>query len=81
MIARLRAEIARILALPDVKERLNAAGGLGTQLTGNASGTALIYTPMCGTPASTTCTGAALTQWDCKTGTTILPKYLPAVCR
>ena len=58
-----------------------AAGGLASQLTGNASGTNMLYTPKCGTPPSTTCTGAALTEWDCKTGNTILPKYLPAVCR
>ena len=60
---------------------VNATGGLATQLTGNVSGTGLFYTPMCGTPATTTCNGAALTAWDCKTNTTVLPKYLPAVCR
>ena len=52
-----------------------AAGGLATQLTGNGSGTNLVYTP---TVAGV---GAPITAWDCKTGTTISGKYLPAVCR
>jgi type IV pilus assembly protein PilA len=52
-----------------------AAGGLATQLTGNNSGTNLSYTPTVAAP------GAPITAWDCKTGTTILGKYLPAVCR
>jgi type IV pilus assembly protein PilA len=55
---------------------VDAAGGLLTQLTGNASGTTLTYTPTLAGGA-----GSAITAWDCKTGTTIAAKYLPAVCR
>jgi len=52
-----------------------ATASLGKQLTGNVSGTKLVYTPV---QANAT---APITAWDCNTGTTILPKYLPAVCR
>jgi len=55
---------------------VSAAGGLATQLTGNASGTDLNYTPTLAGAA-----GSAIIAWDCKTGTTIAAKYLPAVCR
>jgi type IV pilus assembly protein PilA len=55
---------------------VDAAGGLATQLTGNASGTTLNYTPVLSGGA-----GSAIQGWDCKTGTTIAAKYLPAVCR
>jgi type IV pilus assembly protein PilA len=55
---------------------VSAAGGLATQLTGNASGTDLTYTPTLAGAA-----GSAIIAWDCKTGTTIAAKYLPAVCR
>jgi type IV pilus assembly protein PilA len=55
---------------------VSAAGGLATQLTGNASGTLLTYTPVLAGGA-----GSAITAWDCKTGTTITAKYLPATCR
>jgi len=58
-----------------------AAGGLSSQLLSSGSGDVLVFTPMCGTPATTTCTGAALTKWDCKVGTTILPRFLPVECR
>jgi type IV pilus assembly protein PilA len=54
---------------------VTAAGGLATQLTGNNSGTNLVYTPTVAQP------GAPITAWDCKSGTTIMGKYLPAVCR
>ena len=47
-----------------------ASGGLKTQL---AAGDTLKYTPVI--------VSAAITDWDCKTGTTVLPKYLPAACR
>ena len=57
---------------------VSAGGGLKTQLTGNASGTDLLYTPTCTAGA---CNGAAIIAWDCKTGTTVTPKYLPASCR
>ncbi len=53
-----------------------AAGTLNTQLTANGSGTSLNYTPVL-----VGAVGSAITAWDCKTGTTIAAKYLPAVCR
>ena len=52
---------------------VTAKGSLGTQLTANTSGLTLIYTPKL--------TSGAITAWDCFTGTSILAKYLPAVCR
>ncbi|HET7730974.1 MAG TPA: pilin [Usitatibacter sp.] len=52
---------------------VTAAGGLQTQL--GAGTDALNYTPVTAAP------GQPITDWDCKTGTTILPKYLPASCR
>jgi len=55
---------------------VDAAGGLSTQLSGNASGTTLTYTPQLAGGA-----GSAIQGWDCKTGTTIAAKYLPATCR
>ena len=55
---------------------VGANTGLATQLTGNASGTDLTYTPQLAGGA-----GSAIQGWDCKTGTTIAAKYLPAVCR
>ena len=55
---------------------VSAGGGLSTQLTGNASGTLLNYTPTLAGGA-----GSAITEWDCKAGTTITAKYLPATCR
>jgi type IV pilus assembly protein PilA len=53
----------------------DAIGSLATQLGANGSGVTLVYTPV------VAAAGAAITAWDCFTGTTILPKYLPAVCR
>ncbi len=50
-----------------------AAGKLNTQLVGNSSGTSLKFTPVI--------TAASITGWDCKTGTTVSPKFLPATCR
>ena len=54
---------------------VTATGSLATQLTNNASGTDLKYTPVQAGGSG------AITAWDCFTGTTVLPKYLPAVCR
>ena len=54
---------------------VDATGSLAVQLAANASGTRLNYTPV------TAGAGAAITAWNCFTGTTILAKYLPAVCR
>ena len=53
-----------------------AIASLATQLTANTSGLVLTYTPQLSGAA-----GSAIKAWDCNTGTTILPKYLPAVCR
>jgi type IV pilus assembly protein PilA len=61
--------------------RVSATGGLATQLTGTGSGIDLVFTPMCGTPATPTCSGAILTEWDCKVASTISSRYLPGQCR
>ena len=57
------------------KIQVDTVGGasLDKQLLANASGTTLMYTPVIA--------AGSITAWDCFTGTTILPKYLPAVCR
>ena len=55
--------------------KVTAIGSLATQLTNNSSGLDLTYTPVQAGGSG------AITAWDCFTGTTILPKYLPAVCR
>ena len=60
---------------------VQADGGLRTQLVAAGSGTALVFTPMCGTPATPACVGSAVGAWDCKLNTTIKPKYLPTECR
>jgi type IV pilus assembly protein PilA len=60
---------------------VQADGGLRAQLLAGGSGTAFVYTPMCGSPASATCTGATITAWDCRSNTTIPPRYLPVECR
>jgi type IV pilus assembly protein PilA len=61
---------------------VTAAGGLATQLTANASGTVFKYNPMCnGAACAADGSSGALTEWDCKTGTLVKPKYLPAACR
>ena len=59
-----------------------AAGGLNTQLTANGSGVDFLYNPMCsGAACAADGSSGALTEWDCKTGTTVKAKYLPAQCR
>ena len=60
---------------------VEANGGLRTQLTGMGSGTALVFTPMCGTPSTPACVGAPITLWDCKLNSTIGARYLPGECR
>jgi len=60
---------------------VQADSGLRTQLIAAGSGTALVFTPMCGTPATPACVGAPVSEWDCKLNTTIKPKYLPTECR
>ncbi|HSN21870.1 MAG TPA: pilin [Usitatibacter sp.] len=51
-----------------------ATGSLATQLAGKD---VLVYSPV------TAGAGLPITAWDCSSGvgTTILPKYLPSVCR
>ena len=55
---------------------VTAAGGLDNQIkaTGDVYG-------LQATCAGGGCTGPAITGWDCKAKSTILPKYLPASCR
>ena len=61
---------------------VNASGTLATQLTANASGTVFKYNPMCtGAACAADGSSGALTEWDCKTGTLVKAKYLPAQCR
>ena len=61
--------------------RVTAVGGLNTQLTGSGSGTDLVFTPLCGSPPTPTCNGSPVSEWDCKSASTISPRYLPGVCR
>jgi len=61
--------------------RVTAAGGLLTQLTGSGSGTDLVFTPLCGSPATPVCSGAPITEWDCKIASSITARYMPGVCR
>jgi hypothetical protein len=56
---------------------LAATGALAQKLAANESGTQLRYAPSCRGP----CNGAPIATWDCKSGTTIDPRYLPAGCR
>src|SRR3954468_24517478 len=53
--------------------KVNAIASLATQLTPNSSGLILPYPPVM--------PSGPIKAWDCFTGTTILPKSLPAVCR
>jgi type IV pilus assembly protein PilA len=57
--------------------RVEAAGKLRTQLGEEESGVELRLTPVCEGP----CTGKPIVSWDCRTGTNIEPKFLPAICR
>jgi type IV pilus assembly protein PilA len=61
---------------------VEADATLATQLTGNASGTTFAYNPMCsGAACAANGSSGGLTEWDCKTGTNVTAKYLPAQCR
>ena len=60
---------------------VQADSGLRTQLVASGSGTALVFTPLCGSPATPACMGEAIQAWDCKLNTTIKAKYLPTECR
>jgi type IV pilus assembly protein PilA len=61
--------------------RVSAVGGLSSQLSGSGSGIDLVYTPLCGIPATTLCTGLPVTEWDCKLASNISARYRPGVCR
>ena len=65
--------LAKAPTLNGTSIQVVATGSLATQLANNSSGNQLNYTPVM--------TAGPITAWDCFTGTTILPKYLPAVCR
>ena len=55
---------------------------LGPQLTANGSGVDFLSHPMCnGAACAADGSSGALTEWDCKTGTLVKAKYLPAQCR
>ena len=61
---------------------VSATGTLSTQLVANASGVIFKYNPMCtGAACAADGSSGALTEWDCKTGTLVKSKYLPAQCR
>ena len=61
---------------------VDADATLATQLSGNGSGTKFLYNPMCsGAACAANGSSGALTEWNCKTGTTVKAKYLPAQCR
>ena len=55
-----------------------AGSSLEKQLTGGGSGLTYGLKATC---YGGGCTGGPITDWDCKTASKILPKYLPAGCR
>ena len=61
--------------------QVEADGGLRTQLIAAGSGTALVYTPMCGSPATPACVGAPVSEWDCRLNSTIKARFRPTECR
>ena len=61
--------------------RVTASGGLLVQLTGAGTGKDLVFTPMCGTPATPVCNGTPIAAWDCSIASTIPPRFLPGQCR
>jgi type IV pilus assembly protein PilA len=61
-----------------------ATGSLSGQLTGGGGGNTFIYKAGCAPGAVGGCTGPPILQWYCSpstSGTTLVPKYLPATCR
>jgi len=60
---------------------VKADGGLQAQLVALGTGTSLVFTPMCGNPATPACGGDAIVEWDCKLNTTIPARFLPTECR
>ena len=61
-----------------------ATGSLSSQLTGGGGGNTFIYKAGCTAGAVGGCTGPPILQWYCSptnSGTTLVPKYLPATCR
>lgn len=60
---------------------VQADGSLAAQLTAAGTGTSVVFTPMCGTPPTPACVGAAISKWDCKLNSTVTSRFLPAECR
>jgi type IV pilus assembly protein PilA len=61
-----------------------ASGTLTNQLTGGGGGNTFIYKAGCTAGAVGGCNGPPILAWYCNptnSGTTIVPKYLPATCR
>ena len=54
------------------KITVTALGSLLSQLTANSGGSTVIFDPVYST--------GSITAWNCNGGT-VIPKYLPAVCR
>jgi type IV pilus assembly protein PilA len=61
---------------------IQADASLRAQLVAMGTGTAIVFTPMCGSPPTPVCTGSqAIAEWDCKLNTTIISRLLPGPCR
>ena len=61
---------------------VTAGGNLATQLVANVSGVLFKYNPYCsGAACAADGSSGALTEWNCKVGTLVKAKYLPAQCR
>ena len=72
---------AKAPTIADGLIEIKADGGLASQLTGAGTGLSLVFTPMCGAPATPVCLGGPISQWDCKLNSTIAARYLPGECR
>ena len=72
---------AKAPAITDGLIEVKADGGLAAQLTGAGTGLSLVFTPMCGAPATPACLGGPIAQWDCKLNSTIAARFLPGECR
>jgi type IV pilus assembly protein PilA len=73
---------APVVAAGDIT--ITALGTLSNQLTGGGGGNTFIYKAGCTAGAPGGCTGPPILQWYCdptRSGTTVVPKYLPATCR
>ena len=72
---------AKAPAITDGLIEIKATGGLAAQLLGAGTGTSLVFTPMCGDPATPVCMGGPIAAWDCKLNSTITGRFLPGECR